>query len=385
MDTAGSIAAGAGNGAASASVTGARGTAEPAAMAEPATMADVVACYRLLLGRQPDSAGLRHYRERLRQSGLSVGQVVQEFLGSVEFSRGQGLTLARRRRSGEAPSEVVRTVEGFSLNVDPADFAVGHTIARTGSYEPEVSAVLRQVLRPGQTFVDIGANLGWFSLLGASVVGPKGQVVAIEPNPLNVALLRKSAAENGFGNISAICVALGEAPGAAALETDGSNGRVVPVAGPPEGPIEASFVVACWPLDKVLASAGLERVDVIKLDVEGAEPLVLRGGVATITRDRPSIITEFYPLALEGAPWGSAAGYLEELRHLGYELHVIGRGEAPPGEGAALGGRAALGGGAAAAKLAEAPDDASLIELAEARGGQLNLLALAGVPPQGRT
>jgi FkbM family methyltransferase len=348
-------------------------------------MADVVACYRLLLGRQPDSGGLRHYRERMRTGGLSVSQLVEEFLGSVEFSRGKGLALAKRWRNGEGPTEAVRTKEGFTLHVDPADFAVGHTVARTGTYEPEVSATLRRLLRPGQTFVDIGANVGWFSLLGASVVGPSGRVVAIEPNPQNVALLRKSAADNGFGNIDAVCVALGEAPGAVALETDGSNGRVVPVAGPPERPVEAAFVVACWPLDTVLASVGAKQVDLIKLDVEGAEPLVLRGGAATIARDQPVIISELYPLALDCSPWGSAAGYLEELRGFGYDLKVISTERAALGEGGPATGRDSVGEHAGAGALAGdgalvsggAPlDDASLIELAAAQGGQLNLLAL---------
>ena len=109
--------------------------------------------------------------------------------------------------------------------MDPADYAVGHTVARTGSYEPEVSATLREVLPPGATFVDIGANIGWFSLLAASLVGPTGRVIAIEPNPRNVALLRQSAKDNGFDNIDVVTVALGERRGAAALETDGSNGR----------------------------------------------------------------------------------------------------------------------------------------------------------------
>ena len=286
--------------------------------AEVATPADVLACYRLLLGRRPDTGGLDHYRRRVAE-GLTVGDLVEEFLGSVEFCRAH----PGGHKAGPPPSEVVTTGEGFRMHVDPTDFAVGHTIARTGIYEPDVSATVRQVLRTGQCFVDIGANIGWFSLLGASLVGPTGLVVAIEPNPRNVALLEHSAKENGFHNIEVVAVAVAETAGTVALETDGSNGRIIAIQGPPAQPVEASYVVAAYPLDTVLAGAGVGRVDAIKMDVEGAEPLVLRGAAATIARDRPVLSTEFYPQALESSVSAPEA-YLAELRRLGYRLSVIG-------------------------------------------------------------
>src|SRR5580692_5308299 len=113
-----------------------------------ATIGDVVSCYRLLLGRQPDPDGLANYRQRLSAGTISVRDLVGEFIGSVEF-------VHAHPRGHEQPStEIVTTCEGFRMHVDPADYAVGHTIARTGSYEPEVSAALRKVLGPGGTFVD---------------------------------------------------------------------------------------------------------------------------------------------------------------------------------------------------------------------------------------
>jgi FkbM family methyltransferase len=286
-----------------------------------ATFGDVIACYRLLLGRQPDADGLAHYRQRLGAGRVSLDDLVAEFLGSVEFARRQA-----ERPPGELfTGETVNACEGFLIRVDPSDYAVGHTVARTGSYEPEVSATLRRLLSPGATFVDIGANIGWFSLLAASLVGPTGRVVAIEPNPRNVALLRQSAKDNGFDNIDVVAVALGERPGAAALETDGSNGRLIPVDGPPAQAVVASFVVAVYPLDSVLNEVGVTRVDAIKIDVEGAEPLVIRGATRTISESRPLLVSEFFPLALDSSPWGNARHYLAMLRALGYRLSVIGR------------------------------------------------------------
>lgn len=284
-----------------------------------ATFDDVRACYRLLLGREPDTGGLEHYRARVGAGQLSVADLVGEFIGSVEFARAHPAP-----RGAPGPTEVVSTVEGFRLHVDPTDYAVGHTVARTGAYEPHVCAALRSVLGRDATFVDVGANIGWFSMLGASLVGRGGRVVAIEPNPLNVALAQRSAAENGFGNVEVLAVALAEQPQAVALETDGSNGRVIPIDGPPEAPVPASFVVPAYPLDDVLERLDVGRVDVMKIDVEGAEPLVIRGAARTLKDSLPVLISEFYPLALDSSPWGSARAYLDMLRGLGYELSVIG-------------------------------------------------------------
>jgi len=149
-------------------------------------------------------------------------------------------------------------------------------------------------------------------------------VVAIEPNPRNVALLRQSARDNGFDNIDVLTVSLAAVPGAVALETDGSNGRIIAIDGPPAQPVEASYVVATYPLDLLLQRAGVGRVDAMKMDVEGAEPLALRGAAETIARDRPVLISEFYPRALESGAAGSPQAYLADLRRLGYELSVIG-------------------------------------------------------------
>ena len=78
-------------------------------------------------------------------------------------------------------------------------------------------------------------------------------------------------------------------------------------------------------MDTILDSLGVTRVDVVKVDIEGAEPLALRGAAKMMARDRPILISEFYPLALDSSPWGSAQGYLAMLRELGYRLSVIGQ------------------------------------------------------------
>lgn len=326
----------------------------------PATLDDVVGCYSLLLGRPPDDAGLSHYRSRLGAGPLTLGELVDEFLGSVEFAR----AYEARYRRGRA-NQVVETVEGFRLHIDPLDHAIGYALALSGSYEPDVTAVVKALVKPGWTFVDVGANLGWFSLLAAGLAGPNGHVVAVEPNPANVALLQASARDNGFSNISALTVAASDGPGALALETDGSNGRVIPVQGPPAQPVRASYVVAAQPLDTLLAQPGLARVDMVKLDVEGAEPAVLQGAQQVLGRDHPVLVSEFYPLALDSSPWGSARRLLATLRDLGYRLSVIG-----PSTAQTLGGPVV--------SIPDLSDEAILATVTRQGGGHVDLLALPG-------
>ena len=314
---------------------------------EPASFDDVLACYRLLLGREADPGGIAHHRERLDRGSVTLGQLVEEFVGSVEFVRAHGL------KPPAAPTEAVRAKEGFLVHVDPTDYAVGHTISLTGTYEPEVTATVRSLLRPGATFVDAGANVGWFSLLAARLVGPSGRVLAVDPNPLNCDRARRGAKDNGFENVDVFAVALSDRTGVVALETDGSNGRIVPVDGPPPQPVKANFVVAARTLDSLLNDAGVTHVDVVKLDVEGAEPLVLAGAAEMLARDRPVLVSEFYPLALDSAPWGGAEAYLAQLRQLGYRLSAIGF-SAGPGDD---------------------QDDAWLVSLAREGKGQVDLLA----------
>ena len=91
-------------------------------------------------------------------------------------------------------------------------------------------------------------------------------------------------------------------------------------------------MVATYPLDTLLNEAGAGRVDAMKIDVEGAEPLVMRGATRTITEHRPVLVSEFYPLALDSSPWGNARHYLAMLRALGYALSVIGAEEAQDDE-----------------------------------------------------
>lgn len=101
------------------------------------------------------------------------------------------------------PAIEVRTVAG-QLLVDPSDRVIGRALRRDGVWELAETRFLLATLLPGQTFVDVGAHLGYFSVLAARRVGPTGSVIAVEPEPRNLRLLRQNLARNGCTNAAVL-------------------------------------------------------------------------------------------------------------------------------------------------------------------------------------
>jgi FkbM family methyltransferase len=290
---------------------------------EAATEADIAACFRLLLGRAPTDEEWVGYCTLL---GQPVGAVVRAFVESKEYA-------ARARREG-SPEGGLRLTQkdGFKLYTDDTDLAVGRHVAG-GVYEPEIAAQLQAHVRPGMTMLDVGANIGLFTMLGASLVGPAGFVLAVEPNPENVRLIEASRRANGFAQVSIAACAVGRSVGVLELESTYSNGMT----SEPGESLQALFaarLVPSVPLARLLPE---RRIDFIKIDCEGAEYTALSSIQAVLRRDRPVIVSEFNPRLLEPNSGVSGAAYLALLAGLGYRMGVIKPdGVVPCADGAAV-------------------------------------------------
>jgi FkbM family methyltransferase len=188
------------------------------------------------------------------------------------------------------------TVNGMQIETDTDDTL---HLAEVGIYEPLLTARLGKLLREGDTFVDVGANIGYFTLLAARTVGPRGRVVAFEPEPTNFEILERNVERNGFTNVTLERRAVSDRSGPATIYTNPINlgaHTLYPFSyHAAEIPIEATS------LDDYLEGAELERL-VLKLDIEGAEGRVVHGAANVLARTPDCVlVTEFLPSALRAA------------------------------------------------------------------------------------
>ena len=189
-----------------------------------------------------------------------------------------------------------------------------------GKYEPETVAIFRSCLKEGMAVIDIGANLGYFTVIAASRVGPLGKVFAYEPDPRNFSLLERNIAANGFRNVTAILMALSDCTGTRELFF-GDNQTSLSFSDK-RGAGRSESVVTNT-LDNSLRDLGYPKIDIIKMDIEGAEPLALEGMRKTIARNPALVIIfEFHPNAIRRLGY-SPLKFLETFKELGFSMSVI--------------------------------------------------------------
>lgn len=278
-----------------------------------ASTEDIFYCFRLLLGRSPH---LEEWPGHSAFAGTGLDSVVASYISSLEYSRRVEQIVAAQ---SDAAVSLVKLAD-FSIYVQDSDLGVGRQIKTAGSYEPHVAAVFRNFLKPGMNVLDIGANIGFFTMLSAALVGAKGSVLAVEPNSSNTKLIEASRRANAFSNITIVQAAAGNAIALLALHSVYSNGTTSEASENLETLMQ-STTVPCLRIDDLLPKG--RSVDFIKIDVEGAEYNALRGASEAIRRYRPHVVSEFSPEMMPGICGIDGATYLEFLVKLGYTLEVI--------------------------------------------------------------
>lgn len=194
----------------------------------------------------------------------------------------------------------------------------------TGEAEPEVQQLLAELIEPGQTVYDVGANIGFFTILCSRLVGPEGRVYAFEPIPQNLAALRHNIELNGLRNVVVVERALSSETGTAemfvspwsafhSLNLDGATKREN------HGAQEGEITVQTVTLDEFVKEPGARAPDLIKIDVEGAELIVVEGMRETLGRVAPLLLCELHDTKL---------GYIEFVDSIDYSARVI-DGESP--------------------------------------------------------
>lgn len=215
--------------------------------------------------------------------------------------------------------KTVRTAAGFSMAVNPYEH-VGRYIFVDGVYEEEISKTFCRILKHNDCVLDVGANIGWFSLLSASLVGT-GEVHSFEPCTDLAAILSHNVALNGYKNSHVHRRVVGDKVGTVRFyQCSGQNMGLSSIRD--LGGLSTMTTAESLTLDSILGT--LPPVTLVKIDVEGAEHKVLDGMKELIRRDRPYLILEVNDVFLKEMG-SSETMILEFLADSGYEVCIPGK------------------------------------------------------------
>ncbi len=238
-----------------------------------------------------------------------LAQWIRSGIGQASHYVGDGIILARLSN-------------GLLIYLDGSDVSLTPSILVAGEWEPWVVRSFGPAIRPGARVVDIGANCGYYALLAAERTGPSGSVVAIEANPRLARLIGKTFAVNG-------CTSWAKVVCAAALDREGEVELGVPgdylgsasiAMAPDEATGVRSLKARAAPLSHLLD--GDLRVDVLKIDAEGAEPLIWRGAQDVLEANRDIVVFMELapPMISHTCP---PAQFLSEIRANGFAVEEL--------------------------------------------------------------
>jgi FkbM family methyltransferase len=282
---------------------------------ERLTREHVIWGYRLFLDREPESDFV--IDEKVTEN-RGTRQLRANFMLSREFGdNNPDLTLFNDRNI------VIKEIDGnLRLFVDTSDVVIGWGIIR-GKYEVDELRFVRSTIGPGQTVLDIGANIGLFTVTMASLVGPTGKVYAFEPLEDLATLLARSVAENNFADRvvlerAAVSDKAGTGKLISAAKTTNAGGAYLN-----NGQVPSGHDVTEVKLITLDTYAVRRPVHFIKIDVEGAELLAFRGAKELLKQDRPVILSELHPDQLSKVSGCTAPEFVAELESYHYKCHEL--------------------------------------------------------------
>jgi FkbM family methyltransferase len=200
------------------------------------------------VGKQIDAVMQRnHFLKQIQSSAIALFDSLTKVDGEKQITLADGSVIFVPRSGSYAALE----------------------LETTGKYEPEETQLITKYLKKGDTFVEIGGNIGYFSITFSPIVGDKGKIITIEPNPVMVNLLEKSKHSNKAENMTIIPVAIGKEVGKISISSDTFHDMA-----------RISFdkgTIPIKPFDMILDEIGVTHIDIATLDIEGAEILALEG------------------------------------------------------------------------------------------------------------
>ncbi|MGA8806719.1 MAG: FkbM family methyltransferase [Thermoanaerobaculia bacterium] len=245
----------------------------------------------------------------------ACGLALRFYTHHSPFKRGRGAfirVIEFLKRRGWPPP-LIEIGEGLVMEFEPS--LLGWTLFETGEWEPRQTSEFLSLIRSGDVVVDIGANTGYYALLAAAKIGRQGRVHAFEIQPAMIDVLRRNIVRNELGEIVTVVEAgCFSKAGPAVIEPHGDPGsaRI--------GFAAAGIHVPLVTLDEYVASAALDRVDVLLIDTEGADFEILKGASQVLAAHHPSVITEVHHLEAFGGSEGELRTFMAQFGYTAREL-----------------------------------------------------------------
>ncbi|OHC03144.1 MAG: hypothetical protein A2Z57_13445 [Planctomycetes bacterium RIFCSPHIGHO2_12_39_6] len=208
--------------------------------------------------------------------------------------------------------------------INPNDTGEAPQLLLGSGFEDFETKLVRSYVRPGMTVVDVGAHIGYFTILLAELVGASGRVYAFEPERNNFEMLSKNISLNGFNNVTTYSYALSDKNGKMKLFLDNSNlgNMSFGQKNIPTKSFGGVMEITTETLDSSLAGI---QPDFIKIDVQGAEGLVLAGAERAVFKNpKVQILMEFWPYGLENVGTNPLL-FLKKLEDAGFDLYIVER------------------------------------------------------------
>ena len=263
---------------------------------------------------------ISYYIEGLKTGRISLKNVLRSY--KVKH---------RDKKFPRIKNPVVRTIYRTKMYLNPKDNVISKYLYVYKCWEPQETEYFKKIILEGMHVIDIGANIGYFSILFSKWVGDKGKVFAFEPEPENYSILVKNIQANNCNNIIPIKKAVSNKEGTLILfqsEENKGDHRIFDAEILPEDKNRNKIEIESIKLDSFILSE--QKIDFIKMDIQGSEMLALEGMMQILSRNHKMyLFTEFWPYAIERSG-RSPKEYLEILRLLSFKISTLDKDEKIP-------------------------------------------------------
>lgn len=284
--------------------------------------------YLDILKREPDLGGLELYYKMIKNNEIKLESIPEIFRGSPEFIKLQqgkkGITdkQSAKELAPNVNSMIEKTIDGHVLLFDPSDKILLETFSK-GDYEKATTTAIKKLVKKGMNVINIGANIGYFTLLMARQVGPTGKVFAFEPFPNTAKFLQKNVDVNGYKNVEVHTKAVSNKKSKADFWVGGSSthsflSEMKTQSYPQLTKVEVETIT----IDDFLRERNF-KIDFMMMDPEGSEKYILEGMTKTLEKNPEiGIITEYNPYTLKLAETDGKS-FLNLIERLGFSIYMI--------------------------------------------------------------